>query len=97
MAMTRLVFRCLLPHNAVPAQSASSQQIAASSATSELAIKTSCHAYWVGAFIQESGRTVRQWETKAQYRSGAGHVAKIQHSANGYRVADCNIGAYGHG
>lgn len=64
--------------------------------TTEAAIKTNCHAYWVGLVIQRTAGLERQWETKGEYRSGTGRVAKLEHSAHGYRVIDCLAARYTH-
>ena len=65
--------------------------------TAEQAIKHTCHAYWIGLVIQRTAGTERQWETKPEYNSGAGRVARLEHSTRGYRVADCLAARYDHG
>jgi len=65
--------------------------------TPEAAIKTTCHAYWVGLVMQRTAGLERQWETKDEYRSGTGRVAKLEHATAGYRVIDCSAGRYTHG
>lgn len=62
----------------------------------ELAVKTNCHAYWVGLYIKGTQRTQLQWETKTQYRSGDGQVAGLERSASGVRLRQCRVADYAH-
>jgi hypothetical protein len=68
--------------------------------TSEMAIKSMCHAYWVGRYVRGKNKTVRAWVTKQQYYSAegtaSGLTAKLQLSSQGYRVVKCEFGGYSH-
>jgi hypothetical protein len=65
--------------------------------SAEVAVKHDCRAYWVGEFIQNTHHTQIQWETKSQYASGDGIVAKLARSGKGFRVINCHAGGYAHG
>jgi hypothetical protein len=54
--------------------------------SAEAAVKHDCRAYWVGEFVQNTHQTQIQWETKSQYASGDGIVAKLARSGKGFRV-----------
>ena len=47
--------------------------------------------------MQDTAETERQWETKVEYNSGSGQVAKLERTAQGYRVTDCHAAGYAHG
>jgi hypothetical protein len=79
------------------ASHAPTQTAGAQFSSAETAVKRDCQAYWVGEFIQDTHHTQIQWETKTQYGSGSGLVAKLGRSANGFRVINCHAGGYGHG
>ena len=61
------------------------------------AVKHDCRAYWVGEFIQHTHQTQIQWETRSQYASGDGIVAKLARGSEGLRVINCHVGRYAHG
>ena len=93
-----MVSSCASRHESkTSSQSDQAQPVAGRFTTSDVAIRSTCHAYWVGQYIVGSARTQRQWETRAQYESGTGYVARIVHSARGYRVVSCRELSYAHG
>lgn len=60
-------------------------------------MKHTCHAVYVGLYMQGSHRTEVQWESKKQAGSGNGQVARLRRSHSGVVVTNCHIAGYAHG
>ncbi len=60
-------------------------------------MKQTCHAVYVGLFIQGSHNTEVQWESKEQAGSGNGQVARLRRSSSGVVVTNCHFADYAHG